>query len=114
MDVELKGIKGVVTINDVEYTAETISVEHSQITVDGVSKGEKIMGDITIKVEGSVETITTDSGDVYAEDVGSITTNEGDVKCGDVKGSVTTTEGDVKCEDVGGDVTTEEGDIIQG
>jgi hypothetical protein len=90
-----------------------ISVRNGRVLVDGkdVTPDAK---DIRIEVHGDVGQITADSCvtiTVTGAVRGDVSTQAGDVQCGDVGGSVATMAGDVKCGRVAGNVKTMSGDI---
>jgi hypothetical protein len=109
-----------ITIN-----GKTISGNYTSISVDGDTiildgkrqdlnsfKGNDL--NITIVVEGNVETLSSVSADVTVNgSSGSVKSTSGDVKVkGDVSGSVSTMSGDVNVKGgVHGNVSTMSGDI---
>lgn len=105
--------RGRVVANGITFEGKKVSINDTEVHVDGVKQDNIIDGHIKVIVHGDVESIATNDGDVEAEDVANVTTDSGDVKCGDIAGNVTTRSGDVKCGDVEGNVTTTKGDIIQ-
>lgn len=103
-----------VSINGVTITASgNISVRNGRVMVDGkdVTPDAK---EIRVDVHGDVEHITVDSCSqitVTGAVRGDVSTQAGDVRCGDVGGSVQTMAGDVVCGRVAGNVKTMSGDI---
>lgn len=90
-----------------------IVISNGRVIVDGrpVDTNDK---QISIVVEGSIETLTVDVCqhiEVRGAITGSVKTQSGDVRCGNVGGSVSTMSGDVDCGQVGGSVSTMSGDI---
>jgi hypothetical protein len=103
-----------ITINGNTYSGNSIVVTNGKVVISGkdVTPDSKeinisVVGDIEqlkvdacnkVSVEGSVKSISTQSGDVEVTgDVdGSISTMSGDVDCGHVQGSISTMSGDVK------------------
>ena len=84
-----------------------VFVNGKDVTPDSKEINISVVGDIEqlkvdacnkISIEGSVKSISTQSGDVEVTgDVdGSISTMSGDVDCGHIQGSVSTMSGDVK------------------
>ena len=92
----LIGINGVTYINGVKIEgAQSTTIDNGKVYVDGNLQEDCIAPSIEIKVDGSVDSINTTSGDITVNgDVNSINTASGDVTCGDVAGSVSTMSGD--------------------
>jgi len=102
-----------VIINGVTYTGHgSITVVNGRVTIDGkdVTPDAK---EVHIEVNGNVESLSVDACRAInvAGNVGDLSTQSGDVKCGDVAGSVQTMSGDVRCGAVRGSVKTMSGDI---
>jgi hypothetical protein len=103
-----------ITINGVSIVSgRSISVSGNKVFVDGkdVTPDAKI---IRIEVHGNVGDLSADACEsilINGSVDGSVSTQSGDVKCGDVGGGVSTMSGDVKCGVVGGSVKTMSGDI---
>ncbi len=105
---------GSCTIDGKTFSGKTISIVNGKVVVDGVEQEGNLVGDINITVNGDVETLENTSGDVKANNVGSIHTVSGDIECGNVSGSVSTVSGDVECRGkIGGNVNTVSGDITE-
>ena len=120
-----------IKINGKTYFGNNIQISNNRVIIDGkdVSDDHKDSKEITIQIEGNVETLDVDraksiivngnvnslksvSGDVECKDVtGDIKTVSGNVECGNVQGGVQTNSGDVKCGTIGGSVKTLSGDI---
>lgn len=106
-------ILNTVIINGKTYTGHgSITVINGRVTIDGkdVTPDAK---DIRIEVNGNVESLSVDACNSInvTGNVGDISTQSGDVKCGDVTGSVQSMSGDVRCGNVKGNVKTMSGDI---
>jgi hypothetical protein len=91
----------------------SINISNGRIIVDGhdVTPDAKT---INIVVHGDVETLSADgvnSLEISGTVAGDVSTQAGDITCGDVKGSVSTMSGDVRCGSIGGNVKTMSGDI---
>jgi len=102
---------GKVTINGQTYTGNNIQINGDNVLVDGVQQSKSLVGDITVNIEGQVENLELNSGTVNANNVGSIETGSGDVRCGNVLGNVRTGSGDVDAKTIQGNVRTGSGDI---
>lgn len=90
----------------------SLVVNGKKIIVDGVEQPfDDEFSEINIVIEGDVERVEGDFDTLTANTVGAISTQSGDVHCGDVAGSVSTMSGDVRCGDIGGSVSTMSGDI---
>jgi hypothetical protein len=68
---------------------------------------------ITIEVHGDIQSLKADCCETICVtgNVGSVSTQSGDIECGPVAGNVQTMSGDVECGDIGGQVSTMSGDI---
>ena len=109
----LDNINGATWINNVKIEgAQTISINNGKIYVNGNLR-ENLKGpSIEIKVEGTINSIHTGSGNVSVTgDVTAISTSSGDVNCKDVKGGIQTMSGDITCNTIAGNVSTMSGDI---
>lgn len=118
-----------IVINNKAVIGSSITIANNRVIVDGKEVDLENAINVTIKVEGNIDSINADvcniidvngnagsihtvSGKVECVDVhNSVQTTSGDVKCGDVKGSVKTVSGDVTAKTVTGSVTTVSGDI---
>ncbi|AUR89145.1 hypothetical protein NVP1121O_117 [Vibrio phage 1.121.O._10N.286.46.C4] len=113
MNITMKSSKGVVTIDGKSFSGKNVVISGDKVVIDGVTQEGSLVGDVTVTVTGDVETLSTQSGNVNADKVGSVKTASGDVTCGDVSTSVSTMSGDVRCKSIFGSVKTMSGDIIQ-
>lgn len=118
-----------ITINGVTYSGEnSIVAVGNKVMIDGkdVTPDSKVInitvdGNINsvsaqycqkIVVNGTANTVSSQSGDIECKDVtGSVETMSGDIDAGNVGGDITTMSGDVKCGTVAGSVRTTTGDI---
>ena len=102
---------GHVVVNGKRYQGRNVTIINGRVTIDGVTQDGELTGDINVVVNGDVDSIENECGSVTAQNVGSINTQSGDVRCGDVSGSIQTMSGDVTCKAVKGSVRTMSGDI---
>lgn len=109
----LDNINGATWINNVKIEgAQSISINNGKVYVDGKLREDLSEPSIEIKVEGTVTSIHTGSGNVSVTgDVTAISTASGDVNCKDIKGGVLTMSGDITCNTIAGDANTMSGDI---
>ena len=109
----LNDINGATWINNVKIEgAQSISINNGKVYVDGKLREDLSEPSIEIKVEGTVTSIHTGSGNVSVTgDVTAISTASGDVNCKDIKGGVQTMSGDITCNTIAGDANTMSGDI---
>lgn len=109
----LNGINGAAWINNVKIEgAQTISINNGKIYVNGNLREDLKNPSIEIKVEGTVNSIHTGSGNISVTGgVTAISTSSGDVNCKDVKGGIQTMSGDITCNTIAGNVSTMSGDI---
>lgn len=93
----LKDINGATYINGIKIKeAQSITIDNGKVYVNGNLQEDLSSHSIEIKVEGSVGSINTTSGDVRCHEVkGCVHTMSGDVTCGDIAGSVNTMSGDI-------------------
>ena len=109
-------INGVTYINGVKIQgANSITIENGKVCIDGKLQENLSSPSIEIKVEGSVGSVNTTSGNITVNsDVNSINATSGDVDCSSVKGSVHTISGDVVVKsNVTGSVSTMSGDVYR-
>ncbi len=103
-----------VVINGRTFAGKNVTVVNDRVFIDGknVTPDAK---EITITVTGNIDQLKADACSQISVtgDVGSVTTQSGDVSVGgSVNGSVQTMSGDVDCNGrIGGNVTTMSGDI---
>lgn len=109
----LDNINGATWINNVKIEgAQSISINNGKIYVDGKLREDLSEPSIEIKIEGTVNSVHTGSGNVSVTgDVTAISTSSGDVNCKDVKGGIQTMSGDITCNTIAGNVNTMSGDI---
>lgn len=109
----LDNINGATWINNVKIEgAQSISINNGKVYVDGKLREDLSEPSIEIKIEGTVTSVHTSSGNVSVMgDVNAISTSSGDVNCQDVKGGVQTMSGDVTCNTIAGNVNTMSGDV---
>lgn len=109
----LDNINGATWINNVKIeNAQSINISNGKVYVDGKLREDLSEPSIEIKIEGTVTSIHTGSGNVSVTgDVTAINTGSGDVNCQDIKGGVQTMSGDVTCNTITGNVNTMSGDI---
>ena len=109
----LDNINGATWINNVKIEgAQSISINNGKVYVDGKLREDLSEPSIEIKIEGTVNSVRTGSGNVSVTgDVTAISTSSGDVNCKDVKGGVQTMSGDVTCNTITGNVSTMSGDV---
>ena len=120
----------VISINGKTYYGNSISITNGKVYIDGKVSSDENDKVITISVDGDLDSIVADhcnkieirgnvriiknsSGDISISDkvLGDVSTQSGDIECGDVQGNVETQSGDVKCGIVNGSVSTVTGDI---
>ncbi|HAR38606.1 MAG TPA: hypothetical protein DCS09_08585 [Porphyromonadaceae bacterium] len=110
MNIKMNNNK--ITINGMSFCGSSVSISKGKITVDGKECEVEKRGKIVINVEGDVEKIEIEDGEVTAESVGNITTQSADVNCGRVGGSIRTMSGSVVCTEVQGSVSSMSGSIV--
>lgn len=109
----LNNINGATWINNVKIEgAQSISINNGKIYVDGKLREDLSEPSIEIKIEGTVNSVHTGSGNISVTgDVTAISTSSGDINCKDVKGGIQTMSGDITCNTITGNVSTMSGDI---
>jgi hypothetical protein len=105
---------GTITINGQTFTDKNINVSGNKVIIDGIDVTPESK-EINISILGSIEDLKVSSCNKLTIDgsVGSISTQSGDVEVtGDITGDVKTMSGDVNCSgNIGGSVKTMSGDI---
>lgn len=102
-----------ISVNGVTYSGgRSVTITNGRVIVDGKDLTPDAK-DIRIEVSGNVENITADACNSITVNgaVGEVSTQSGDVKCGDVAGFVSSMSGDIDCGNVRGNVKTMSGDI---
>ncbi len=102
-----------VIINGKTYVGgNNITISGNRVIVDGKDMTPDAK-DIHIEVTGNVSNLSVDCCNSVrvSGTVGELSTQSGDVTCGDVGGSVSSMSGDIRCGSVGGSVKTMSGDI---
>lgn len=103
-----------IIINNKKYgSGSSIVVSNNKVIIDGedVTPDAK---EISIKVEGSIESIRADCCDLIEITGGcqDISTKNGNIEiCGSVEGSVYSRNGNISCGNVGGPVAAKNGNI---
>jgi len=118
-----------INLNGKSYSGRNVTIRNGKVIIDGKEQkcDDKVInimveGDIErldvgcaekIAVQGNVGNVNTDTAnvDINGHVEGNVTTEVGNVKCGDVGGNVRSEVGNVTCENVNGKVKTEVGDI---
>ena len=110
--MRIDSINGNIKINGKSYKGNNVVIVGDKVIIDGVTQDAEIGQTVNIEIEGNVEKIENEVGDITVRGgAGTIKTASGDISCGDVGGSVSTMNGDVDCGNVGGSVSTMNGDI---
>lgn len=97
----------------VSISGRSVVIQNGRVVVDG----KDVTGDdakiINIEIQGNVESVSADVCNTISVtgSVGTVKTQSGDVRCGDVADSVKTMSGDITCGSIGGDASTMSGDI---
>ena len=106
-----------ININGVVISGgRNITITNGRVVIDGKDMTPDTK-DIRIEVQGNVGAISADvctSLSVVGDVTGDVSTQSGDVQCGNIGGDVKTMSGDVKCGEVAGNVKTMSGDIRHG
>lgn len=85
-----------VTVNGQAYSGNAVVIANGRVYVDHKEVEGAQDQPIKIEIDGDVEQLTTQSGDVAVNgDVGSVSTMSGDVKASRIYGQVETMSGDV-------------------
>lgn len=97
----------------------SIQITRGRVIINGKDVTDEETGQskqISISIEGDVHALAVDVCDQITVNgnAGTVSTQTGDVRCGDVSGNVTTHTGDIKCKAIGGSASTHTGDIIKG
>lgn len=103
-----------ITINNVKYPGNSISINNGKVMVDGkdcTPIDEKV---ITIEVTGNIDKLDVDTCQYVkvTGDCNKVKTMSGDVEVGrDILGNVKTMSGDITSAHIEGSVSTMSGDI---
>lgn len=107
----IKGKNNSVIINGKNYRGSTIIIDGDNIVIDGDIQESGVYGEVNIVVEGNVETIENSAGDIKANNVTSVSTQNGDITCNDVAGSVSTMNGNISAKAIKGNASSMNGNI---
>lgn len=102
-----------IKINNKVYNGNSISISGNKIIIDGIDVTPESL-QVQIIVESNIESIKADTCNTISVtgSVESISTMSGDVEIdGNISGSISTMSGDVDCNNVGGNISTMSGDI---
>lgn len=111
MNISMKG--GSVIIDGKTFTGRSISINGNKVVIDGVQQEGELVGDISVTVNGDVESIEMSSGSVSCGVAGSVKTVSGDIECsGSIGGSATTVSGDISASLIHGNASTVSGKIV--
>ena len=102
-----------IKINNKVYNGNSISISGNKISIDGIDVTPESL-QVKIIVEGNIDKINADNCNSISVtgSVNSISTMSGDVEIGgNVYGSISTMSGDVDCNNIGGNISTMSGDI---
>ena len=102
---------GKVTIYGRTFSGRDVVIQNGKVVVDGKTQDGELVGDVSVVVHGDVEILENAGGSVTAQNIGSINTGSGDVRCGNVSGAIRTGSGDVQCDNVSGSIRTGSGDV---
>lgn len=113
MKKELKMASSTVNVNGRVISGDSVAIVNGRVYVgddDVTPEDEK---EINIEINGNVENVDIDACSklVLHGNAGSVSTQSGDIECGDVNGSVSTMSGDVDCSNIAGNVSTMSGNI---
>lgn len=109
--MELRNVCGEINISGNVFKGKHVHIIDNKVIIDGVTQDIELSTTINITVQGDVGRMENKHGKVTAQNVGSVTTQTGDVNCGNVDGSVRTMSGDIFCKKIGGSATTMSGNI---
>lgn len=110
MKINMKS-SGSININGKDFVGRNVVINGDKVIIDGVTQDQAIGHLVNITVHGDVDKIENEYGTVTANNVGTIKTMSGDVKCGDVSGSASTMSGDITCGNIAGSASTMSGNI---
>jgi len=108
---QITGSDTTVTVNGSTYKGSNIVIKGNDVIIDGVVQESKVYGDVNITVQGNVDSIENTAGDIQAQNVGSISTQNGNITCNDVAGSVSTVNGSIEANEIRGNASTTNGSI---
>jgi hypothetical protein len=114
MEINIGDNDSHIQIGNRSFKGNNVSIVGRTVIIDGVKQDDLVIKQghvINVEVHGNVESITSGSGDVIAQNVGNLTTGSGEVKCHTVSGNVRTSSGEIECSDIMGDVETSSGDV---
>ncbi len=92
-----------ITIDGRTFAGNSVSIINGVVTVDGVQQDGTLTGEVRLKIEGTLDSLTTDASvDMTGRINGNVEAG-GSVRCDDVGGSINA-GGSIRCDDVGGSI----------
>lgn len=92
-----------ISIGGRTFTGNNVSILNGVVIVDGVQQDGTLTGQVELKIEGTLDSLTTDASVNMKGQINGNVEAGGSVRCDDVGGNVNA-GGSVRCDDVGGSV----------
>lgn len=108
---QIIGLNNTVTINGATFKGSNIVINGGDVIIDGVVQESEFYGEVNITIQGDIDRIENIAGDIHAQNVGSISTQNGYITCNDVAGSVSTMNGSIEANEIRGNASTMNGSI---
>lgn len=104
-----------VNVNGRVVSGDSVTIINGRVYVGNDDVTPEDEKEINIEINGNVEKVDVDACSklMMYGDAETVSTQSGDIECGDVNGPVSTMSGDVKCGNIAGNVSTMSGDIKQ-
>lgn len=96
MNINMSSNNSVVVIGGKKFIGKNIQINGDKVIIDGKTQDDSLVGNINVVVHGDIESLEHNSGNVTAENIETLNTISGDVKCGNVSGNVKTVSGDIE------------------
>lgn len=92
-----------ISIDGRTFTGNNISIIDGVVTVDSVQQNGTLTGQVQLKIEGTLDSLTTDASVNMKGQINGNVEAGGSVKCDDIGGNVNA-GGSVKCDNVSGSI----------
>lgn len=104
-----------IVIGNTTFNGRSVSISGNRVIIDGIDVTDKLpeQKQYKIEVNGNLEKLKVDACQTISVtgNVDTISTQSGDVDCGDVNGPISTMSGDVDCGNVSGSISTMSGNV---
>src|SRR5690606_37102809 len=95
------------------FIGRNIQINNGKVIVDGDTQNGELVGDVNVVVNGDVDILNNTNGKVEANNIGQVTTTNGDVICDKINVDVRTIKCNIKSKAISGRLISVNGDICR-